>query len=430
MRAVIYCRVSTKEQTQNLSLETQESACRVYCEKQGLKIDRVFVEEGESAKTADRTELIKMLEYCRLKKGQIQHVVVYRIDRFSRQRYDHVVLVTQLAKNGVTLKSATEPISNDAAGKLMENILSDFAQYDNDVRSERTKAGMRAALEAGRWTFGSPLGYRRKVNANGQRTLEPNPVSGPLVRKAFELYATGLYAKTDVLRRVAALGLRTQRGKALTIQTFQEMLRKPIYAGFMCVPSWEIDHVRGAFEPLVDEDVFNRVQAVLDGRSLTITPHQRNHPDFPLRRFVRCDECGTPITGSRSKGRRQHYPYYRCRNSKCLSVKMTKEQFERYFVDYLGGLRPKLEYLRLFREIVLDVWKSKQEAANPRPPHSQNVLMNSNKNASACSKLMSIEKRSMRKSIGMKMIGSAKRLHLQRSNSTRRRSKSLILTAY
>jgi site-specific DNA recombinase len=114
--AVIYSRVSTKEQTQNLSLETQESVCRAYCERQGLEIDRVFVEQGESAKTAERTELIKLLAYCRAKKDQVQHVVVYRIDRFSRQRYDHAVLVAQLAKNGVTLKSATEPISNDAAG--------------------------------------------------------------------------------------------------------------------------------------------------------------------------------------------------------------------------------------------------------------------------------------------------------------------------
>jgi site-specific DNA recombinase len=240
--------------------------------------------------------------------------------------------------------------------------VSDFAQYDNDVRSERTKAGMRAALEAGQWTFSCPLGYRRRA-AGRNGAVEIDPVSGPLIKKAFELYATGLYFKADVLRKVTALGLRTRHGKALTVQTFQEMLRKPIYAGFMCVPRWAIDHVRGNFDALVAEDVFNRVQAILEGRALTATPHQRNHPDFPLRLFVRCAECGTPITGSRSKGRTRLYPYYRCRNNKCHSVKMTKEQFERHFVDYLGGLRPKLEYLRLFREIILDVWKAKQELA-------------------------------------------------------------------
>jgi DNA invertase Pin-like site-specific DNA recombinase len=85
--------------------------------------------------------------YCRDHKERIHHVVVYRVDRFSRQQYDHVVLASQLQRYGVTLKSATEPISDDSTGRLLEKILSSFAQFDNDVRSERTVVGMRAALE-------------------------------------------------------------------------------------------------------------------------------------------------------------------------------------------------------------------------------------------------------------------------------------------
>jgi len=344
-------------------LQTQEKGCRDYCERQGFAVARVFVEEGESAKTAERTQLIELLDYCREENGLIQHVIVYKIDRFSRQRYDHAILVAQLLKSGVTLKSATEPISNDAAGKLMEHILSDFAQFDNDVRAERTKAGMRAALAAGQWTFGTPLGYRRRLDATGRRALEPNSNSGPLIKKAFELYASGLYSKADVLRKVTAMGLRTNHGNTLTIQTFQQVLRNPIYAGFISVPSWGIENVKGTFEPLVKEDIFNRVQAVLDGRSLTVTPHQRNHPDFPLRRFVRCGACGIPLTGSWSKGRTRRHAYYRCRNNTCLSVKIAKDQLEHAFIEYLGGLRPKPEYLRLFKEIILGVWKDKQAVA-------------------------------------------------------------------
>jgi DNA invertase Pin-like site-specific DNA recombinase len=344
-------------------LQTQEKGCRDYCERQGFTVARVFVEEGESAKTAERTQLIELLDYCRDQKGIIQHVIVYKIDRFSRQRYDHAILVARLLKSGVTLKSATEPISNDAAGKLMEHILSDFAQFDNDVRAERTKAGMRAALAAGYWTFGNPVGYRRRLDAMGKRVLEADSNSGPLVKKAFELYATGLHNKADVLRTVTAMGLRTSRGNALTIQTFQQILRNPIYAGFISVPRLGIENVKGIFEPLVTAEIFGRVQAVLDGRSLTVTPHQRNHPDFPLRRFVSCGACGVPLTGSWSKGRTRRHAYYRCRNSACLSVKISKDQLDFAFIEYLGGLCPKPEYLRLFKDIILDVWKDKQSAA-------------------------------------------------------------------
>jgi site-specific DNA recombinase len=125
------------------------------------------------------------------------------------------------------------------------------------------------------------------------------------VKKAFELCATGLHQKADVLRKITALGLRTIiiRESPLTAQTFQELLRKPIYTGLIAVPSWGIV-AKGVFQPLITEETFNRVQAVLDGRPLTVTPHLRNNPDFPLRRFATCADCGTPITGSWSEEER------------------------------------------------------------------------------------------------------------------------------
>ena len=87
--AVIYIRVSTKEQTENLSLPTQLKACEEYCERQGFEVLSRFREEGESAKTADRTELQKLLHYCRINKGKVQFVVVFNLTRFAREKYDH-----------------------------------------------------------------------------------------------------------------------------------------------------------------------------------------------------------------------------------------------------------------------------------------------------------------------------------------------------
>src|SRR5437899_2339940 len=108
--AVIYVRVSTKEQTENLSLSTQLKACEEYCERQGFHVLARFREAGESAKTADRTELQKLLQFCRKNKGIVQFVVVFNLTRFAREKYDHFALRAHLKSLGISLRSATEPI--------------------------------------------------------------------------------------------------------------------------------------------------------------------------------------------------------------------------------------------------------------------------------------------------------------------------------
>src|SRR6185436_15283384 len=138
--AVIYVRVSTKEQTENLSLPTQLKACEAYCQRQGFHVLARFREEGESAKTADRTELQKLRQFCRTNKGRVQFAVVFNLTRFARDKYDHFALRAHLKSLGISLRSATEPIDDTSTGKLMEGVLAAFAQFDNDCRSDRTRA--------------------------------------------------------------------------------------------------------------------------------------------------------------------------------------------------------------------------------------------------------------------------------------------------
>jgi site-specific DNA recombinase len=362
MRAVIYCRVSTKDQVQNLSLATQKKACIEYCQRSGYDVDQVFVEEGESAKTADRTELKNLLTYCRQNKGRVQAVVVYALSRFAREKYDHHVLRATLANLRITLRSSTEPIDDSSTGKLMEGIIASIAQFDNDVRSERTVAGMKARLERGGWTFPSPLGYMKSTDSRNSKTIIPDPNRAPLIARAFDMFSTGLHSKQAVLDAVTRLGLSTKRGKPLSGQSFNQLLRKPIYVGILEVPGWGIRQPSNA-PALVSRDVFDKVQALLNGRRLTITPRLRRHPDFPLRNFVRCMRCDRPLTGSWSKGRKQRYAYYRCQNQTCKSVNVRREVMERLFVDYLSQLKPRSDYLKLFTEIIIDVWKEKQAQA-------------------------------------------------------------------
>ncbi len=116
--AVIYVRVSTKEQTENLSLPTQLRACEEYCRRQGYEIFERFHEEGESAKTTDRSQLQNLLTFCRLNKGRVHFVVVFNLTRFARDKYDHFALRSLLQSLGISLRSATEPIDDTSTGQV------------------------------------------------------------------------------------------------------------------------------------------------------------------------------------------------------------------------------------------------------------------------------------------------------------------------
>jgi site-specific DNA recombinase len=361
--AVIYVRVSTKEQTENLSLPTQLKACEEYCERQSFKVLARFREEGESAKTAERTELQKLLQFCRKNKGTVQFVVVFNLTRFAREKYDHFALRAHLKSLGISLRSATEPIDDTSTGKLMEGVLAAFAQFDNDVRSERTRGGMKAALELGRWTFLAPLGYLNAPRATG-KSLIPDPERAPLVRRAFQEFATGRFTKDEVLKNVNALGLTTRRGKPVPSQTFDAMLRNRAYIAQIDVPDFGIS-TRGDFEPLVTENVFFRVQAILDGRYEVTAPRQRNDPDFPLRGYVRCETCGKPLTASWSKGRSDYYAYYHCRG-RCRAVNISKTKLEELFVNELTRLQPTPGFMRLVKDRVLSAWREMQGDAKQR----------------------------------------------------------------
>ena len=256
-------RVSTKEQAENLSLETQEQSCRAYYARQDLQVDRVFYERGESAKTEERRVLQEMLRYCSDNRSRLRAVVVWKVDRFSRNAEAHLGLRALLRANGVVLMSVNENLGESPSERFMETVFAGAAQYDNDVRAQRTCVGMQAALEKGQWTFQLPVGY-----VNTQTGVQPDSVSGPILREAFERMASGNHTREQVLRWATKRGLRSRRGRAITPRDFGRILRNPLHAGIIDVMGVQS---RTAFSPLVSEPVFNRAQAVMDGRKL---PHR------------------------------------------------------------------------------------------------------------------------------------------------------------
>jgi hypothetical protein len=158
-------------------------------------------------------------------------------------------------------------------------VLAAFAQFDNDVRSDRTRAGMKAALELGRWTFPAPLGY---LNAPkwSNASLVYDPERAPLVRQAFEDLASGNYTKQEVIARVTAAGLRSRKGLTVSPQSFGQMMRNPIYAGKVESPDYGVS-TKGNFEPLVERPrstvprPSSTAASSLPGRANAITPTSR-----------------------------------------------------------------------------------------------------------------------------------------------------------
>ncbi|HEX9737388.1 MAG TPA: recombinase family protein, partial [Thermoanaerobaculia bacterium] len=321
MKAIVYVRVSSQEQVSNLSLPLQERTCRDYCEGQGVRT-----------------------------KGYADTLVVYSVSRLARDTYSHLAIKAHLARKGMSLRSVTEPLDDTATGKLMENILASMAQWYNDVRSERTTAGMQEAIRRGRWVWQAPLGYRNVVRPDGTKSIDPDERQAPLVVAAYELAATGLYSLGAIAERLHGRGLRGRRsGKALSAETLRKLLRNPAHAGRLQCRTWDVERV-GDWTPIVERELWVRVQAVL-GRMPSRAPYQSAHPDFPLRRFVRCGGC-QPLTGSWTKGRNGRYAYYRC-----TSCNRSVATLEQDFAELLKGLRPEPELLKLWRAIVLDVWR-------------------------------------------------------------------------
>jgi site-specific DNA recombinase len=356
--AVIYCRVSTEDQVDNLSLPTQRERSIAFCQKSGWPVAQIFTDEGKSAKTTQREAFQDMLNFCKDAKHQVGYVVVHDLSRFSRNMGDQLITIAQLSSVGVVLRSVLENFDETPSGKLMRNVTGSFNQFENERKAERTILGMKQAAGMGRFPFKAPLGYIN-VSAHTGRNLIADPNSAPLIRKAFELAVTGLHTKTEILKTVTNLGLRTTKGKTLSSQTFQKILLNPIYAGWVVIPSWGLKN-RGSFDALVSDQLFEDVQDVLAGRTKKVSAHARNHPDFPLRVFVRCQKCGTPLTGSWSTGRTIKYAYYRCRLSGCAGVNVGREVLERKFVELLEWLTPDGSLLPLFKQTVRDVWKRRQ----------------------------------------------------------------------
>jgi DNA invertase Pin-like site-specific DNA recombinase len=152
MNAIIYYRVSTKEQAEKgFSLEAQEDKCRRFAESNGYTINKVFVERGESAKTQNRTQLGNLIRYTVQHKKNLSALIIWKFDRLARNLGDQIDLLKNFNTMGIMVLSATENNEDSSFGKFMRNMMGSVNQFENDVRRDRTINGMQQAVKEGRW---------------------------------------------------------------------------------------------------------------------------------------------------------------------------------------------------------------------------------------------------------------------------------------
>ena len=320
-RAVSYIRVSTREQAQRggseegFSLPAQREANKRKAQSMGALVVKEFADRGESARSANRPELQKMLAYLK-EDGGIYYVIVHKLDRLARNRADDVEINRAFEDAGVRLVSTSENIDQTPGGMLLHGIMSSIAEFYSRNLANEVMKGMGEKARNGGTLGKAPLGYMnvraRDEHGREVRTVALDEERAPLVRLAFSEYATGNWTVSQLADHLNTLGLSippTPRrcAKPITTTRLHKILRHPYYKGTISFQG--VEYV-GAHEPLVDEETWSHVQAMLD--SHRYGERQRIHNHF-LKSTVVCGQCGARLSVQNAKNSKGTiYPYFVC----------------------------------------------------------------------------------------------------------------------
>mgnify|MGYP000927028923 CR=1 FL=1 len=320
-RAVSYIRVSTREQAQRggseegFSLPAQREANKRKAQSMGALVVKEFADRGESARSANRPELQKMLAYLK-EDGGIDYVIVHKLDRLARNRADDVEINRAFEEAGVRLVSTSENIDQTPGGMLLHGIMSSIAEfYSRNLANEVIKGMGEKARNGG--TLGkAPLGYvnvrARDENGREVRTIALDEERAPLVRLAFTEYATGNWTVRQLAEHLNNRGLTippTARKPTnpVSVRLLQTLLRNPYYKG---VISFQGVEYAGAHEPLVDAATWQTVQDILTAHANGEQQRMHNHH---LKSTIICGLCGARLLVQHATSRASGtYHYFVC----------------------------------------------------------------------------------------------------------------------
>jgi len=345
----LYTRVSSRNQADAdySSLETQRERLEAYCKSQeGYSVYRVYEDGGYSADSLDRPALKEMLRDVR--EGRLDCVLAYKIDRLTRSVKDFHLLMDLFDRYSVKFVSVTQSLdTQNPMGRLLRNVLLDFAQFEREMTADRTRDKMYQRAQKGLWNGGrAPYGY-----VADNKRLIVNMDEARRVRFIFQRFADtpSLSRLREELHR---RGWYARSGKPWSKTAIDQILRNATYYG---VIRFDDQRFKGEHEALIDEPLFNKVQALRRDRSHGASKLNRI---FLLKGLIRCSECGSWMTPHYTQKRHKdgsayRIPYYRCtktmhfNNAVCSVKHINAEQIEKTVVQKLVDLSQNEAYLKM-----------------------------------------------------------------------------------
>lgn len=344
--AVIYLRVSSEEQAkvggtaEGYSIPYQRDACLAKAASMGLVVIDEYVDAGQSAKSANRPRLKKML--AELKAKKVRYVIVHKIDRLARNKRDDFLINEAIAEAGAALVSVVDLVDDTPQGKFNYTIQAGLAQLYVDNLAVEVMKGLSKKVEAGGTPYRAPVGYLNKRRFEGVadiRWVEIDPERAPLITWAFEQYATGDWSISQLREALTDQGFTTrptrrQPGRTLSANGLHKILTNPYYTGI--VPYQGVYH-EGTHPAIVEMETWLRVQDVLTAHNYS-GDKERQHPHY-LKGSIFCGECGCRLIFSRNKGRGGTYDYFVCigrhrKRTACLRKAILVSAVEAGVVDF------------------------------------------------------------------------------------------------
>ena len=335
---VVYTRVSGAKQMDGLSLEVQMKAAKEYVEKHKLLAREFFGGTYESAASDERKEFQRMIKYLKTTKYKIAKILVYSLERFSRNE-NSIWLSSQLRKLGTEVVSITQPIdTTNPAGIMQQKMLFIFGEFDNQLRRQKSMAGIKEHLLQGDWCTVPPVGYD-VIKHNRERKIVVND-TGQLIKKMFYWKAKERMPNVEIQRKLKGYKLD------YSLRRINEILVNPFYCGKMCHKALDGEVVDGKHEKLISEAIFLEANNIMAEKKLGVQT-KRERAEIALKRFVRCSGCNQPMRGYIANG--YDVPYYKC-NTKGCKCNRNANEVNRKFGQELDGYTISPDYLPHIQE--------------------------------------------------------------------------------
>ncbi|MBA3705105.1 MAG: recombinase family protein [Bacteroidetes bacterium] len=335
---VVYTRVSSAKQMDGLSLDVQMKGANEYAERHKLIVREYFGGTYESAAKDERKEFQRMLAYLKKTKYKISKILVYSLERFSRND-NSIWLSMQLRKLGIEIISTTQPIdTTNPAGVMQQKMLFMFGEMDNALRRQKSMAGVKEHLIQGEWVTSPPVGFD-VIKHNKERKIVANDL-GLTIKKMFYWKAKERMPNVEIQKRLTSYGLN------YCLRRIGEILANPFYCGKMVHKALEGEVADGKHEKIVSEAIFLEANNIMAEKKLGLQT-KKERTEIALKRFMKCASCNQPMRGYIAKG--YEMPYYKCNTPGCKCNRNANEVNNR-FAGMLEGFKIDDQYIPLLKE--------------------------------------------------------------------------------